>query len=184
MISLLFEIGLLLVGSLTTFILYCRRQSNQRPRYVQLTVLFMNISSILSLYYYLSLYMMVQAENTAFQNTVQTFSDLFFFLFDWVFFYQYLSASMLLPVLLDRNIDDQVYVERKKRAERIKYAITATFFVLLIAWLVICLIYPTIEMRTSINLLYLMETTYFVWCLAIIKQQLNNLEIDTKNGLL
>ena len=162
--------------------------------FVRIVLLCLYISTILSTFYYSRVLVnpSTYLAETGLDNAIQTLSDFFYFMFEWCFFYQYLSTSLLLPIVMDHqtSMDDVGYERRVKQAKKIMIIITSIFFSFLSVWFILSIVtsYRSKEhlgvVRSMITLPFSAMTLLFVWSLQRIKTQIKRLESGSRNKLL
>lgn len=104
-------ISLIIVVSVgTSVVVFGCRSQNERPKFVLLQMIFLNISCFFFLCYMIFKGKQVKKDSsetedeklhiTRFQNILLTLGDLFIFLHDWIFVQQYILASYNLPIII------------------------------------------------------------------------------------
>ena len=163
-----------MIATITTYTVFCRRGAHQRPRFVILLLLTLHTCWTFSFTYYLL--MLIDARpligESWTENLIITIADTLYFFFDWQFFQQYLSASLLLPVVLDHTLGREELKSRTARALSTKLLITAVVFSALLAWFICSVVFNMIVVRVSITVIQTVVTVIFISSLYSIKQQL------------
>ena len=95
--------------------------------------------------------------------------------FDWLFFEQYLSAGLVMPIAMDIYSDESSYVQRQKRAKRIKIAARMVFYVVLISWFSVTVWSGNFIVRLSMTGIYVYICTVYLISLRSINKALQRL---------
>ena len=104
-----------IVAMLTTYYVYCRRKPEQRPKFVKIQLWLMQGVWIFMMAYFISEITMPELNGhqqqqgedkhhkhqTWISNLLATICDLMLMTYDWLFFEQYLSAGLIMPIAMD-----------------------------------------------------------------------------------
>ena len=105
--------------------------------------------------------------------------------YDWLFFEQYLSAGLIMPIAMDMYSDDEKHTERLKRAKRIKICTRIFFYTVLVGWFVAATWSGNFIVRLSMCGIYVYICVVYLFSLRSIKKALEKLESkNEKEGLL
>ena len=111
--------------------------------------------------------------------------DLLLMQYDWLFFEQYLSAGLMMPIALDMLSDEKSYEQRQVRANRKKIVIKVVFYTVLIGWFIATVVTGNFIVRLSMTGIYVFIGGVYLFSLRSIKKAMMKLESkNEKEGLL
>ena len=91
-----------LASSFTTIFFFFKRKPEQRPTFVTLQMMSINIFWVCFVAYFalLTSEEIVMTEQSLVQNLLATIGDVFLLMHDWLYIKEILSASLMLPIVM------------------------------------------------------------------------------------
>ena len=106
------------------------------------------------------------------QSSIATIGDLAFLLHDWLLTEKFLSASLMLPIVLEA-IHAQKDIEELKQGVKLLYwVIKVSFYVILLAWLVTSLVKGGFIARESLTIVFFFNSVVFCWSLIRLQRHI------------
>ena len=187
-VILFFLAGCALVTVTATCYIFTRKNSDQRPLFVTLQMIFLNIFWMCFVVYFTSLFNNVFntggeiIEQEKIENMFATIGDTFFVIHDWLFTEQFLQSSLILPVAMDLlNQDDYLMKEQTKMASRVLCTARTAYYCMVVVWAVSSILTGLFVVRFAINILFSFITVIFTLSLLRIRRLIS--KIDAKRML-
>ncbi len=113
-------------------------------------------------------------------NFLASIGDFVQIIYDWLFFEQYLAASLSLPIALNMDIDEKDLHVQRKRVQRIRLLVNVGFYVSVGSWFTISVYFGKMLVRFMVCLIYSLIVIIYLYSLIVIKSQLAKLESASK----
>ena len=182
-------VGLCAVASLTaTYYIFCNKNTEQRPLFVTLQMIFLNLFWLTMVGYFASMGTHTLrnhdpvSEQTKTENIIAALGDFWFIIHDWIFTEQYLSASLMMPAaikMFEQEGSLKVNFEREKKKALVWIRLlNVTFYLLTISWLIVTSITGNFLWRMAISMVFLFVTIVFLKSLCSIRRLLKHKNLD------
>ena len=180
---------MLIPALITTYIVFFRRKADQRPMFVKVQLLLLNLYSVIWIIYFALVIHKLRDDPAGGQlngdttiNALAVLDDTAQALYDWIFFEQFFSAGIMMPIALDIVTDEETYKRKQERAKRCILGTRIMVYVTMFCWFIIAVYTGSTLIRVCNIFAYLVALIIFFWSLRSIKKSFRKIESKAKRS--